>query len=71
MAELDGGGYLTSGQRKRLEAVPDEAFFSQVRRFLDSGGDKARFPERSPRQGSPKQRPPKSDPPSKRPGGRI
>ena len=71
MAELDGGGYLTSGQRKQLEAVPDEAFFSQVRRFLDSGGDKARFPERSPRQGSPKQRPPKSDPPSKRPGGWI
>ena len=38
MAALDKGRYVTGEDLKRLEALPDEAFFTVVRRFLDSGG---------------------------------
>ena len=65
MAALDKGGYVTGEDLKRLEILPDEAFFTFVRRILDSGGKQAPVPTRSP-----KQRSSRAGTPTKRPGDR-
>jgi hypothetical protein len=52
LAALDKGGYVGGDDLKRLEALPDEAFFALVRRFLDSGGKQIPIPTRSPKERS-------------------
>ncbi|HIF41445.1 MAG TPA: DUF3106 domain-containing protein [Planctomycetes bacterium] len=52
MAALAKGGYVMGEDLKRLEALPDEVFFTLVRRFLDSGGKQAPLPTRSPKERS-------------------
>ncbi|HJM56082.1 MAG: hypothetical protein CMJ98_06540 [Planctomycetes bacterium] len=52
LAALDKGGYVAGEDLKRLEALPDEAFFALVRRFLDSGGKQAPVPTRLPKERS-------------------
>jgi hypothetical protein len=52
MAALDKGGHVTGEDLKRLEVLPDEAFFTLVRRFLDSGGSQAPITARPPRERS-------------------
>ncbi len=39
MTALGRSGFLTEELTERLRSIPDDAFFSQVRRFLDSGGE--------------------------------
>lgn len=50
MAALDKGGYVKGEDLKRLEALSDEAFFTLVRRFLDSGGKQAPITARPPKE---------------------
>jgi hypothetical protein len=41
---------VTGEDQKRLEALSDEAFFTLVRRFLDSGGKQAPITARPPKE---------------------
>jgi hypothetical protein len=50
MAALHKGGYVTGEDLKRLEILPDEAFFALVRRFLDSGGKQGPIDARPPKE---------------------
>lgn len=63
MAALDKGRYVTGEDLKRLEALPDEAFFTLVRRFLDSGGRQGPITVRPP-----KERPSRSETSTRRSG---